>query len=80
MTVLPVLPDNGPLRRYLEGLERRVSNLESPKEPGVVYACPKANLPPAASFINAVVRVSDTNILVASDGTNWINQHTGLAV
>jgi hypothetical protein len=77
----PLLPEDfEPLRRYLDGLEGRISRLEEPQEPGPVYACTKAHLPAAGKFINAVARVTDTNILVASDGANWISQKTGLPV
>lgn len=81
MTTIPTLPQGfEPLARALADLDQRIGNLEQPGQPGSVYACLKAQLPAAASFVNGVARVTDTNILVASDGVNWINQHTGSAV
>lgn len=80
MTV-PVLPQGlEGLRGYLTGLEGRISRLEQPLEPGPVYSCVKAKLPAAASFIQCVALVTDTNILVASDGVHWIRQDTGAPI
>lgn len=64
----------------LQGLEDRLALLEGPMSPSLAYACLKAALPPAADFINCVAYVTDTKILVASDGTVWRRQDTGAAI
>lgn len=80
MTV-PILPQGSePLRKFLTELERQVQALQQPNQPGAVYACVKLKLPPAANFINCTARVTDTNILVASDGVHWIRQDTGAPI
>lgn len=68
------------LARALQELEDRVSGLESPGVPRPAYACLKANLPDAATFINCVAYATDTKILVASDGANWRRQDTGAVI
>lgn len=78
MTVPQIADTN--LRQFLIDQDRRIGNLEQPQQPGPVYACLKAELPPAASFVNGVARVTDTNILVASDGADWIRQDTGAPI
>ena len=65
------------LALHLERLEMRLAILEGALSPAPVYACAKAALPPAAAFINCVLRITDLNILAASDGANWIRQDTG---
>ena len=65
---------------YLEELEGRVAGLEDPKSPLAPYACAAASLPSAATFINCVAYVTDTKIMVASDGTVWRRQDTGAAI
>jgi hypothetical protein len=68
------------LASYLQRLEDRVAKVETPGSPTLVFACLKANLPDPVANINRVAQVTDTNILVASDGTHWINQNTGAPV
>lgn len=58
-------------------VERRLRTLEGADSPRPVYACTKALLPPAADFVNCVVRITDLNILGVSDGASWIRQDTG---
>lgn len=65
---------------YLEELEGRIAELEDPKSPRAPYACAEADLPAAATYINCVAYVTDTKILVASDGTDWRRQDTGAAI
>lgn len=77
---IPLSGDPTELRRYLEGLEARVAELEAPNSPGRVFACEEADLPDAADFINCVVHVSDIPILAVSDGSDWIRQDTGAAI
>jgi hypothetical protein len=69
-----------PLGAYLDELEGRVLELESPNSPRPAYPCLKADLPAAASYINCVAYVTDTKILVASDGTVWRRQDTGAPI
>lgn len=71
---------NSNLAAWLNTLESRIGVLESPQSPTLVFACLKANLPAAATYFNCVARVTDTNILVASDGANWIRQDTGAPI
>jgi hypothetical protein len=68
------------LALWLEQLEIRLGALETAQSPMPVYACTQAQLPAAAAYLNCVVRVSDLNILAASDGTNWRRQDTGAAI
>ena len=75
MTV-PLGVDPG-LALHLDELEGRLAALEGGLGPRPVYACAKPGLPPAAAFLNCVVRVTDLNILAVSDGVNWIRQDTG---
>lgn len=68
------------LANYLQTLEDRIAALELQGSPTLVFASTKANLPNVASNISRIVWVTDTNILVHSDGTSWISEKTGLAV
>lgn len=68
------------LASYLAQLEDQIAILANPGSPTLVFGCLRANLPDPVSNINRIARVTDTNILVASDGTNWINQSTGAPV
>lgn len=68
------------LADYLQGLEDRLWLAEQPQQPRAAYACLKAQLPAAAAFLNCVAYVTDTAILVASDGTVWRRQDTGAAI
>jgi hypothetical protein len=77
---VPVLQGQPGLAAFLTDINRRVSELENPQGPHPVYACLKAKLPSAATYRGCVIRVTDSNILVHSDGTNWISERTGSAV
>jgi hypothetical protein len=68
------------LAAYLQKLEDGISAALNPQGPTLLFACLRANLPDPVSNINRVARVTDTNILVASDGVHWINQKTGAPV
>jgi len=68
------------LALHLQQVEERLTTLESPMSPRPLYACTAAELPAAASFLNCVVRVTDLNILAASDGASWRRQDTGAAI
>jgi hypothetical protein len=65
---------------YLAQLELRLAALEEARSPLPAFACSQANLPSAAQYINCVVRVTDLNILAASDGATWRRQDTGAAI
>lgn len=65
------------LQMWLEQAEQRLAQLETPQGPTPVYACTKANLPTAASFINCIVRITDLDILAHSNGVNWLREDTG---
>lgn len=54
--------------------------LESGLGPMLVFSCAAADLPAAADYINRIAYVTDTKILVASDGTVWRRQDTGAAI
>lgn len=62
---------------YLQELEDRVAGLEDLKSPRAPYACAQADLPSPATYINAVVYVTDVKRLAHSDGTNWKRADTG---
>lgn len=62
---------------YLQELEDRVAALEDLKSPAAPYACEQADLPDPATYINAVVYVTDVKRLAHSDGTNWKRADTG---
>lgn len=68
------------LASYLGRIEDRLAVVETPGSPTLVFACLKANLPDPVGQINRVARVTDTNILVASDGVHWIRQDTGAPI
>lgn len=77
----PILPpEQSVLQQWMEDVELRLDRLEKPGSPKPVYACASTALPSAASYINCVLRVTDLNILAASDGTNWRRQDTGAAI
>lgn len=61
-------------------LEREFDGLNNPQQPRPVYACTTALMPPAADFINCVLRNTTLNILAVSDGTNWKRQDTGASI
>lgn len=68
------------LRALLADLSEAVRAWRAPGAPTAVYACVAAQLPPAATWPNTVVLVSDLNILAHSDGSHWIRQDTGAAI
>lgn len=68
------------LRGLLKSFHDALSALQAPGEPQSVFAVAQAKLPPAASYPNAVLLVSDLNILAHSDGSHWIRQDTGAVI
>jgi hypothetical protein len=68
------------LRAYLDEMEARIAELETPNGPAAEFACLKASLPDALTYINRRAYVTDTKILAVSDGTVWRRQDTGAAI
>lgn len=66
--------------RFLEDLEARIGLLENPQQPILVPSYTTVAMPPAADFINGVLRNTTLNILAVSDGTNWKRQDTGASI
>lgn len=80
MIIRPVGPDAGSLGPLLNDLRDAIQELLNPTFPHPVFAIASASLPPAADYPSAVVRATDLNILVVSDGLVWRRQDTGVAV
>ncbi|HET9160635.1 MAG TPA: hypothetical protein VFN88_08485 [Caulobacteraceae bacterium] len=79
------LPPIGPgtpeaLRPLLKSICDAIIDLRAPAEPKPVFAVAQTGLPPAASYPNCVVLVSDLDILAHSDGVHWIRQDTGAVI
>lgn len=80
MIIRPVSPDAGSLAPLLNDIRDAVQELLNPTFPHPVFAIASTSLPPAADYPSAVVRATDLNILVVSDGASWRRQDTGAAV
>lgn len=81
MKISPIGPAVPPgLAEILGDLRNAVLELMEATQPHRVLALSQAALPPAEAWPNCVVRVSDLNILAASDGANWIRQDTGAVI
>jgi len=80
MTIRPVGPEAGALAPLLSEIRDAVQELLSPTYPQPVFSIASTSLPPAADYPSAVVRASDLNILVVSDGVVWRRQDTGAAI
>ena len=65
------------LRSTLMSFHDALSGLTVPGAPTALCAVDQAGLPPAASYPQTLVLVSDLNILAHSNGINWIRQDTG---
>lgn len=77
----PIGPEAPPgLRVILKSFREAIEGLQVPAEPTPVFAAPQSGLPPAASYPQSVVLVSDLNILAHSDGVHWIRQDTGAVI
>ena len=79
------LPPIGPgapaaLRPLLKSICEAIAELQAPSAPSPVFAVAQSGLPPAASYPDCVVLVSDLDILAHSDGAHWIRQDTGAAI
>ncbi len=81
MTAVPIGPAlPQALRAVLKSLSDAVLDLAQPAEPKPVFAVAQAGLPPAATYPNTVLIVTDLNILAHSDGIHWIRQDTGAVI
>lgn len=74
----PGVPDA--LRAVLKSFHDALTALIAPGEPQALFAVTQVRLPPAASYPNTLVLVSDLNILAHSDGVHWIRQDTGAVI
>lgn len=68
------------LQLYLTQVDDRLAVLETPQGPTPAWSCLKAALPDATKYRNAVAYVTDTKILVVSDGVVWRRQDTGAPI
>lgn len=80
IAIRPVTQDAGILAPLLSEIRDAVMELMEPTQPQAVFACATADMPPAVSFPNTVLRNTTLNILAVSDGANWIRQDTGAAI
>jgi hypothetical protein len=76
--IAPGLPE--PMRGALTSLRDALLGLLTPAAPTPLFACAQAGLPPAAAYPQALVLVTDLNILAHSDGAHWIRQDTGAVI
>ena len=77
----PVGPDiPAAFHAILKSIHDAIFDLQTPAEPKPVFAITQAKLPPAASYANCFVLVSDLNVLAHSDGTHWIRDDTGAVI
>ena len=68
------------LRATLMSFHDALRGLITPGAPGALFAVAQAGLPPAASYPQTLVLVTDLNILAHSNGINWIRQDTGAVI
>ena len=68
------------LRVTLKSFHDALNFLITPGAPTALFAVAQAGLPPAASYPQTLVLVTDLNILAHSDGVNWIRQDTGAVI
>ena len=78
LIVGPEIPEA--MRPFAMSIVDAIRALQTPGSPAPVFACAKDDLPPAAEWLNCVLRVSDLNILAVSDGVAWIRQDIGAAI
>jgi hypothetical protein len=64
----------------LTSIQDAIRALQTPGAPQPVFTTAQAGLPPAASYADCVVLVSDLNILAHSDGTRWRREDTGAVI
>ena len=68
------------LRATLMSFHDALRGVVVPGAPTALFAVAQAGLPPAASYPQTLVLVSDLNILAHSNGINWIRQDTGAVI
>lgn len=68
------------LRPFALSVVEAIQALQVPQSPTPLFACLEADLPPAASWAEHVLKVTDLDILAVSNGTDWIRQDTGAAI
>jgi hypothetical protein len=69
-----------PFHAVLMSMQDAIRALQTPGAPQPVFAAAEAGLPPAASYPQSLVLVSDLNILAHSDGTHWRREDTGAVI
>jgi hypothetical protein len=74
----PGLPEA--VRAVLKSFQDALSGLLQPAAPTPLFAVAQAGLPPAATYPQTLVLVTDLNILAHSDGVHWIRQDTGAVI
>lgn len=79
MLIAPVDLKTDP-RPFFQAVADAIRELQQPTHPSQVFPCAQAELPPAASWPNGVVRVTDLDILAVSNGVAWIRQDTGAPI
>ncbi|MBP6877477.1 MAG: hypothetical protein KBC34_05620 [Phenylobacterium sp.] len=79
MLIAPIDLTSDP-RPFYQALANAVAALQTPQAPAAVFACARADVPPAANWPNGVLRVSDLDILAVSNGSAWIRQDTGAPI
>lgn len=79
--LIPVGPQiPAALHAVLTSMQDAIRGLQTPGAPQPVFAVAQAGLPPAASFADCMVLVSDLDILAHSDGTHWRREDTGAVI
>jgi hypothetical protein len=68
------------LQAWATSIEQRLGAPTQPGSPAPLYACTKAALPAAASFLNCAAFLTDLNIVAVSNGAHWLNAGTGAVV
>lgn len=77
----PVGPAAPPsLRAALTSMQDALRALQTPGEPTPLLAVAQAKLPPAASYPQRLLLVSDLNVLAHSDGAHWRRADTGAEI
>ena len=74
----PGIPDA--FHAVLKSIQDAIRDLQTQAEPKPVFTVAQAKLPPAASYRNCFVLVSDLNLLAHSDGTHWLREDTGAVI
>lgn len=78
LVIGPEIPAS--LRPFALSVVEAFQALQVPRSPTPLFACLEADLPPAASWTDHVLKVTDLDILAVSNGTDWIRQDDGTAI